>query len=167
MLLELMRKILKKIDLVKPDYRIVSIYADPSENLYIIPNSEKPMRGVKGGAVAEMDEVNYLEFPYSDELLEKVLLISLEKCHAYIPEWKDGLTPMEKYLHVKRYDKTVIDKRVVFFRWYTNDGYCVIPTIKLKKGYEVQAELTINLGKTITKGNLATEVKQALFAARI
>lgn len=50
-------------------YKIVSIYADSSENLYIIPNSVKHMNGAEGGAIAEMDDVYYLAYTCTDELL--------------------------------------------------------------------------------------------------
>jgi hypothetical protein len=166
MFLELITKLLRLMKIFKPNYKIVSIYADPVDNLYIIPNSEKPMRGVKGGTIAEMDELEYLGFPYTDEALEKVINTAFERCHKYVPEWPNGLGPLERYLNVKRYEKAVIDKRYVCVQWNKNDGYCVIPTKKIpKQGYIYQEEKTIFIGKTITKGSLATALKRALDVA--
>jgi hypothetical protein len=141
----------------------VTVYADPSGNLYIIANSLKEMRGVIGGAIAEMDDVIYLPFPYQDEKLENALYDAFERCHTREPKWVDGLTPMEQYLNVKGYAKAVKNKRCILINWSVDRGYSVIPTKKIpKQGYIHQNEIELHLGRTVSKGDFAIAVNKAL-----
>jgi hypothetical protein len=145
------------------DYKVVIIYADALNNLYIIPNSEKEMVGVVGGAIAEMDVVNYIAYPYTEEILEETVFSTFEQCHTEVPQWPNGLGPMEQFLNIKGYARAVKGKRYVELCWDIDEGYSVIPTNKIKRqGYIHQVEQKIALGKTIKKGKLATAIKIAL-----
>ena len=141
------------------DYRLVNIYADPNNNLLIISNGQSQKWG---GVTAEIDVVNQIAFPYSDEEVEEALIKAMKLCYTKNPD-DDDSSPIEKFLKVKGYSKAVKDKKLVCFRWDIDDGYYLIPTEKIpKRGFVHLEDKTIRLGKAIEKGKLAISFKEAL-----
>lgn len=141
------------------DYRLVNIYADPNNNLIIISNGQSQKWG---GVTAEIDVVNIMTFPYSDEEVEEALINAMKLCYTKNPD-DDNLSPIEKYLRVKGYSKAVKDKRLVCFRWDIDDGYYLIPTEKIpKRGFVHKEDKAIMLGEAIGKGKLSASLKEAL-----
>ncbi|RCX07643.1 hypothetical protein DFR58_1503 [Anaerobacterium chartisolvens] len=142
------------------DYKCVSVYADPNNNLIIIPNGQSQKWG---GATAEIDIVNEILVPYSDDDLEKALINAMELCYSKDPDADGDISPIAKHLKVKGYSKAVKNKRYICFRWDIDDGYYLIPTEKVpKRGYVHQEDKIIMLGKNIEYGKLAQAVKEAL-----
>jgi hypothetical protein len=141
------------------DYRCVNVYADPKDNLIVIPTSKSKKWG---GVTTEIDIVYQITVPYTDDELEKTLMNVMELCFTKNPD-DDNISPIAKYLNVKSYSTAVKNRRYICFRWDIDDGYYIIPTKKIpREGYSHQQDKIIMLGKNIEQGKLAEAVKEAL-----
>jgi hypothetical protein len=139
------------------DYKVVSIYADSEENLIIIPNGESPELGL----TMEIDLVNELNCPYSDEQLEETLLNNMDQCYSILPDETSKQSVLEKHLGVRGYSKATNGRKHVIFKWSASDGYLITPTVR-KRGYFLLPDQAIALGKSFKNGELANAVKKAL-----
>jgi hypothetical protein len=136
------------------DYKSINIYADPQNNLFLIP------KGESSDLTMELDIIHELKHPYSDEELENALLESMDLCYSKLPS-EELNSIIVKHLGLKSYSKAIKDKRLVIFDWNSSEGYIVVPSIK-KRGYEHLTEQSIFLGKSFKNGELANAVKKAM-----
>lgn len=143
------------------EYRVVFIYADARDNLFIVPTGEA--KRLYGGTM-EIELIKHLPYPYRDEEVEEALVEAMKLCFTKDPDDAPGYrTAIEKYLNIKGYAKAVKDKKLIEFHWDIDDGYSVIPSQKIpKQGYIDLTDKTIWLGKEIKKGELARALKEAM-----
>lgn len=145
------------------DFRIVNIYVDRGNNLLAIPIGESKRIN---GAIVDLDIVNGLQFPYSDENLEKVLKKTLNQCFSQVPNDTTNESSLERYLNVKGFSKAVKDKKLVVFGWNNEEGYYVIPTKKIpKRGFVDIEDKKLYLGNELNDGILAKAIKEAIQVA--
>jgi hypothetical protein len=137
------------------DYKSVNIYADPQDTLFLIPNGES-----SDGLTMGLDIIHELKPPYTEEELENALLESMDLCYSEFPSEQPN-SIIVRHLGLKSYSKATKDKRYVMFKWTSDEGYTVTPSIK-KRGYEHLTEQSIFLGKSFKNGELANAVKKAL-----
>ena len=134
--------------------KFVAIYIDQNENILSIPSGRS-----KDGYIKNINLVNELKYPYSDDELESLLIKSLEQCFTLETE-DDEVTVLEKYLGIKGEQKANKGRRLVAL-WYLEDsGFEVCPSKKNRGGFAFQKGLV--LGETIEKGELAIAFKKML-----
>jgi hypothetical protein len=144
-------------DETRMEYKQVDIYVDPSKRLILIANGiiEK-----WGGIIANIDIVKEVEVPYSDEQIETSLEYVFQKCHSLTPV-ENEITPLEKFLGIKGYEKSIKGKKLVIYSWDSEEGYSITPT-KKQKGFVALNDKKINLGHEFIKGNLAKALREAI-----
>lgn len=143
-------------------FKNVSIYIDIENNLYIIPYGT--IKNYKGStnANAQLDIVIYLKYPYTDYELEEAVIKALDLCHSKEPNI-DGVTPLEKFLNVKGYERSVKNKRLVGLRWLQDEGFKITPTQKVpRKGHSHLNDRVIVLGKSLKEGELSKAINKAI-----
>lgn len=134
------------------DYKTVEIYADPEDNLILIPS---------GASVAGVCELRY---PYHDAQLFAALTAALA-ASSYQEGWEPRLQNiLEQYLRIADPIEAIRGRRLLFFSWSRNRGYSVTPT-KALGGPSVYELPAIFLGKKISGHILIHAVKQALKTA--
>ncbi len=139
-------------------YRDLSIYADPDDNLIIIPTGHSPKRG----GLIELNLPVQLLSPYSDIELEKVINQTLDRCFSIIPE-DDKMTPIEKFLSIKGYSRAVKERRFISFFWNVDEGYRITPTKKeSRQGYCSMIDKAIRLGLNPKEGEIAKAIREAM-----
>ena len=145
-------------------FRIVNIYVDKNNNLLIIPTGESKKLC---GALIDLDIVNKLQFPYSDEDLEEILKKSLNECFSKKPNDLTSESSLERYLNVKGFSKAVKDRKLVVFGWNCDEGYYVIPTNKIpKRGFVDIEDKKFDIGKELRDGILAKAIKASIQIAK-
>lgn len=146
------------------DFRIVNIYVDKYNNMLAIPIGQSKKLN---GAIVDLDIVNELQFPYSDEYLEDVLKKTLNQCFSQVPNDTTNVSSLERYLNVKGFSKAVKDKKLVVFGWNCDEGYYVIPTNKVpKRGFVDIEDRKLYLGDELKVGVLAKAIKESILIAR-
>ena len=140
-------------------YKNVSIYADTSDNLIIIPtgNSEK-----WGGAV-DIDLAFQLNSPYTDEELEESINKALVQCFSLKPNEDIKETVIERFLKIKGYSKAVKERRFVSLFWNVNEGYIITPTKKVpRQGYVHINDKSFRLGLKPQMGEIGLAIREAM-----
>lgn len=146
------------------DLRIVNIYVDKDNNLLIIPTGESKKLC---GALIDLDIVNELQFPYSDEDLEEILIKSLNECFSKKPYDLTSESSLERYLNVKGFSKAVKDRKLIVFGWNCDEGYYVIPTNKIpKRGFVDIEERKFYIGMELREGILAKAIRESIKVAK-
>jgi len=144
---------------MKYRYRYVSIYADSSDNLIIIPTGVQE----KWGGAVDIDLAVQLNSPYSDEELEKVVFTAFDKCFSITPDEQIKETAIEKFLNVKGYSKAVKDRRFISFFWNDDEGYIITPTQKVpRQGYCHLNDKAFRLGMTPKSNEIAKAIREAV-----
>lgn len=113
-----------------------------------------------GGIIANIDVVKEVENPNSEEQIESALEYVFQKCHSLTPVEND-ITPLEKYLGVKGYEKAIKGTKLVIYSCDREEGYSLTPT-KKQKGFDFLDDKKIHLGHEIIKGNLAKALREAI-----
>lgn len=140
-------------------YKDVLIYADPNDNLIILPTGDSPKRGVTVG----LDLVFQILSPYSDVELENVIYQTLDLCFSMIPNDDDKSTPIEKFLKIKEYSKAVKGRRFISLSWNVDEGYIITPTKKVpRQGYCFIEDRAIRLGMNPNEGEIARAIREAM-----
>jgi hypothetical protein len=141
------------------DEKTVSIYFDTeNNNLYFIPFGPHEKFGVM-----QIDIVNELTYPYSDEEIEEVAFKTLNQCHTLLPS-EDKRTPLEKHLKIRGLVKATKNKKSVSLDWEKEKGYIVTPFKKVGRGgyLALKSENWIYLGHELQTGQLAKAIKKAI-----
>ena len=140
---------------MKEDYSVVFIYIDQKDNLIVIPTALSSRKTMK-----EINLVDVLNSPYTDEQIEDTLIKGMEKCHSIKPDESSDESVIEKHLGIKGYSKAIKNLRLVNFRWLKDEGYSFSPNVKNRGGFA--SFKRINLGKILEKGQLAKAFKEVL-----
>jgi hypothetical protein len=140
---------------MKTEFNAVQIYIDSKNNLIIIPTALTSQRSIK-----EINLVNVLNSPYTDEQLEAALMKSMKQCHSIKPDESSDESIIEKHLGINGYTKAIKNLRFVSFSWIKDEGYLIGPSVKSRGGFT--GFKRINLGNTLEKGQLAKAFKEAL-----
>ncbi len=140
-------------------YKILFIYADPNDNLIILPTGTSPKRGTTVG----LDLPFQLFNPYTDEELEKEVHQAMDCCFCIIPEDNDRVTPLEKLLKIKGYSRAVKERRFISFFWNVDEGYIITPSQKTpRQGYNSIKGKEIRLGLNPKEGEIAKAIREAM-----
>ncbi|WP_033166102.1 hypothetical protein [Clostridium sp. KNHs205] len=140
-------------------YRYVSIYADPQNNLIIIPTGCSPTRGT----TVDLDLAVQLLQPYTDQELERMIYQIMDECFSVIPDDEDKVTPIEKLLKIKGYSRAVKERRFISFLWDIDEGYIITPTKKVpRQGYCHMVDKSFRLGMNPKEGEIAKAIREAM-----
>lgn len=142
------------------DFKSVNIYVDKMNNIFAVPTG---ISNKHGGAIMEINKVQVINSPYTDNQIEELLISALDQCFTLIPDENSSQTPLEKYLSIKGYSKAVKDKKLIKLSWNDEDGYFITPTEKIpRRGYVHLKKERIDLGNNIIDCNLANAVKEGI-----
>ncbi|MCR2803640.1 hypothetical protein [Paenibacillus soyae] len=111
----------------------------------------------------DINIVNELESPFSDENVEEKLLLTLDQCFTKNPDELINTTPIELYFNIKGWSNAI--RGLIYFSCFWNDeiGYVIKPARKVpNKGFHFQKEEEIVLGKSVKPGDLANSMKIAI-----
>jgi hypothetical protein len=156
----------KFMDLFKRNkYKNVGIYINKQNDLYMVPSGSSK---ILGGGTKEINIVNELNAPYTDEAIEELLFITFEQCFSKNPDELVNVTPIELYLNIKGYSSAVRNKKYINCFWNDEIGYEITPTFKVPyNGYRHQMDKKIVIGKKVKPGDLANAVKAAINKSKI
>jgi len=142
----------------KYNYKIVSLYVDKNNVLYVIPNGLI----LKNNMDAEIDILNILEPPYSDSAIEGLVLEAFNQCYTKIKEDFNTIGPLEKHFGVKSWTTATRNLKYMLVEWEKDEGYSVNPFKKVKGGsYDCINKIKV-LGHNLKEGELAVAIKQAI-----
>ncbi|MGM0885203.1 MAG: hypothetical protein ACQEXQ_29690 [Bacillota bacterium] len=143
----------------KHRYKNVGIYVSKHDDLFMIPTGSSK----KHGGAVDINIVNELKSPYTDDDIEKMLLLTFNQCYTMNPDELINTTPIELHFNIKGWSNAVRDKKLISCFWNDEIGYKITPTNKIPyKGYQHQEDATIVLGKKVKPGDLANAVKKAI-----
>ncbi len=143
------------------NYKQVDIYVDKNRNLIVVANG---LIDKWGGIIAGIDVVEKLDVPYTEDMLKNLLISMMDKWCSRVPVEGDP-SPLEKFLGVKGYSKAVKGRKLICFSWNNEEGYIIRPSIREKKGFSLQDDQKITLGKDIQGNVLADAITQAIEAS--
>ncbi|WP_441913433.1 hypothetical protein [Paenibacillus sp. MCAF9] len=144
--------------LKKHRYKNVNIYVSKHKDLFMIPTGSSKKFGI-----AEINIVNELKSPYTDEGIEEKLLLTFDQCFTKNPDELINITPIELHFKIKGWTNAVRNKKLISCMWNDESGYVITPTNKVPyNGYEHQEDDSIVVGKKINLGDLANAVKIAI-----
>jgi hypothetical protein len=144
--------------LKKHRYRSVGIYVSKHEDLFMVPTGFSK----KIGGAVDINIVNELKFPYKNDALEEMLLLTFNQCYTKNPDELINTTPIEQYFKIKGWSNAVRNKKFISCFWNEETGYEIIPTSKVPyKGYQHQEDVIV-LGNKVKPGVLANAVKEAI-----
>lgn len=145
------------------DFKRISIFADVSDNLLLIPTGYHKQYGA-----VDIGIVNALDSPYSDEQLEQTILDTFSQCYSLKPsEYIVRDNPLCKYLGVKRYSKATQGRRLVSIEWNRKSGYEIWPMVNMgKDGFDSHGDGMTHLSTQFRDGELARAIIKAMAKAK-
>ena len=143
-------------------FKRISIYADESDNLLMIPTGYHKQYGA-----VDIGIVNALNAPYSDEQLEQLVVYTFSQCYSLKPsEYLQRDFPLAKYLGVKRYSKSVQGRRLLGIDWSIKSGYTITPTKNNGNGGFTGIGEKIHLVSDYQAGELANAIGKAMVISK-
>ena len=141
------------------NYCLVSFYSSENGTLYTIPKGLH----LETNLDVEIDILNILEPPYSDNDVESFILKAFDQCYTKKRENLNSVGSLAKYFGVKRYSTAVRRLKFLSVEWDKERGYSVTPTHKIPgEGYTHLVDKEKVLGFEPKPGEIAAALRQAI-----
>jgi hypothetical protein len=146
------------------DFKQLNLYMNTKNNdLFIIPTGR-----IEGLGIVEIEHMEYLKFPYDEDLLFEKVERAFDLCYSKIPPIPAKESAFANLLGVKNYSAATSNKKLITITWVKEEGYKLQPTHREKRfGYRHLIEKSIYLGKILNKDELFQSVQKSLNISRI